>query len=322
VLNFLKSSQVQVPFVFAIALGLSWWAYFVFHVEPIHSKTSGPLFSLLQSQKLSIWFIAPVQFLLWLGLSFYWNIIMERLEILTRRNYLPFFFFGATSLLFLQQHELDPILWGLLFVLPALDKLIRIPEYTELTQLIFDTCFLLGLAALIHPLYLLLATFLIPAFFYQKIGVIRYYFVGVLALFLPSLLTMGFFYLLDIKFEFILPDLTNFNLSSLKTGLPYLPVLLIFILSIPNFIRNLTVNKMSVRNAWLMIIWFIAISFSASLFDVFAIETGILVASAPLSAILSQSILNERKKRFSGILFLLFIITWIWVSIFEWLFNA
>ena len=182
-IRFFRSSQTGLLIIVPL-LALAWFVPFV--LKPVDSfveiqKHPMPLYEWLANGAGRLPFL--VQLLIsWLLISaeaIYLNQLIIKFEIFPRISFLPALFFVTLSVLFPEMQKIQPALFTNLILLIVLDKTFSMYKNPEPLREVFDSSFLLAIAALLQSSSIAFYIFLLLAFitllpFYWRVWVISF----------------------------------------------------------------------------------------------------------------------------------------------------
>jgi hypothetical protein len=160
-------------------------------------------------------------------------------------------------------HFFSPLFFSLFFILLGLNRVLKVYHQKSILSEVFDAGFYLGLGAIFYyPVGLLLISF----WFYISMNrafSLREYFFPLFGFSIPFFFLSVFYFYYDLPFDFldIIPEpsvASLINLGSLTQRVFLILTVLIFLLSIIFFIKQIAHSKIKDKNSrWLMIILFL-----------------------------------------------------------------
>ncbi|MBK6640604.1 MAG: hypothetical protein KBH11_04110 [Bacteroidia bacterium] len=318
IINIFKNSQpaslVIIP-VFMVAMWLLGW------------QTGGglivqnpmPLYNLVlwMMESAPAWFPGLIGFLLTTAQVFYLNHIIIKHEVLFKNSYLPALFYMLFLTFIPQFLSFNPVIITNTFLLLALDKIFRLYKSTNPLPLVFDTCFLIGVATLFYlPAISFFLLFAISILILKTFSW-RDWMVGIVGLLLPFFFAFVYYFWYDgldeLKEKFFLNNIRQLidtgGLALQGYRITLVVITLITILAIIRIRQNFYKNATRIRNYQQVIFMFMLVALLSLAFAGSVAVYRFSIVTIPLGTMISYYFLAAKKAWISEVIFWLLIAT-------------
>lgn len=195
-LRFARSTQPYVLVIVMLAVGVMWFTV------PVGGESCNVpaisiyrwLYDLSKSNGFLIHLTGLVSLLLMASLVIQLN---TKYLFIGQRSYLPGILFLLFSLLVHQSHNFHPVLWAGILLLFAIDRLLGTYRYDSLSYRVFDAAFFIGLSAVFYPSLLFLLLFCLLVLPILRPFYWREWLLVLVGMALPFYFTYALLYLLD-----------------------------------------------------------------------------------------------------------------------------
>lgn len=260
--------------------------------------------------------IAPVvSILLVVAEAVILNVLAQQFHLLRNQTFLPALLYVIMMCSFPEILFLHPVLFANLFILFALKRCLDLSSNTNSLSVAFDSAFLIGIGSLFYfPVIVFLFFVLVSLALFRSFS-LREWIIAALGLLLPYLFIGVYYYWYDaldvlwkekIVGSFSIGDNSaGITLKSYYTLAGYL--ILLLIISIPNYISEMGRNKASIRSSLRLFIWLLVLSAVSWLMAPPNALFHFCLAAIPVSILFANFFLNTGRA-FAEIVFALLII--------------
>ncbi len=309
-LKFFKGPHpINAIFIVLIAIGMRAGLWFV-EAHSIAIPSGGSFFgdAILEAVNQNLLLSAALSLLIVLAGAFYFNQIIHKRELLDGFNYMPALFYillmtARPSLLFF-----TPQVAMTVFLLPALDKILKLSVSHTSGTLVFDSAFFIGLATMFYtPAVSLLFTLFLAMLLFDA-GRFKNWIYALIGFVLPFLLIDGFAYVFADNFQSnavsILQHLSAYDYHILTNpGRGDLLFLATLLWALAAYIKKAGSGTSRERKSYSLLAWSTLVSIAAIPVQQGA-ETGFAIIAAFAAFIFTVFHLNVSRWFWSDISFL------------------
>jgi hypothetical protein len=254
--------------------------------------------------------------------SLYLKSIATRHKLFTRYTYIPAFVYLLVTSIYPPFNSFNETLLINWFLLGAVDIMFGFTQTSQPRKLIFNTSFLLSLAAMFQ--FTMLAYF-----FLLLVGMVMFrsfnlgeWSVAMMGYTTPPYFLVGILFLAD-RFHLLnqWPHI-GFNLSSSVSSIAaiigtIMGLLILLASGVYAMQQNVAMSNIYVRRDWIAISFYLIISVFVALLTDQQVKSAWLITMPALSIVISHALLLEKNQRFSNFIFyfsLLFLIFCLWAN--------
>ncbi|HYX07670.1 MAG TPA: DUF6427 family protein [Bacteroidales bacterium] len=238
-----------------------------------------------------------------------------RYIIITERTNLPALFYILLSSSIVGLNRLNPVIFGALFLLLAIDRILESYKQEGLSYRYFEAALLLGVGSLFYANLIFFVFILWVALIMLRPFYWREWVFTILGVIIPYLFLFSFFYLNDVSFSEslqrvttnILPDHTAFSFK--KPYTIFLIYLFFLIVVVSEYmVRHFPTKKIQARKTFMLFFWlFLSTPAIYLLVPSTSIEL-IYILAIPLSFVLSHYFVFAKSKWLPEALFIILLI--------------
>lgn len=329
-LKTLKGTGPGVIFLLIIFLILLWarvWFNAPLEYQPQAASWSTPLYKLLLSLTTvvpSAIYILPSLFIItMMFLMVNFNTIAF---FINERTFLPAFFYLTLVSLFPEFQRLTPIMPAAVFLMIALMRIADSYRVTGISYNFFDAAFLISTGSMFYPGLIWFGILVFIGIAVFRSGSFIEIVSAVIGLIAPYFVAAGIFYMTDANFNELGKQFAG-NLFNEVSVYPYskpLIVILIFIgitllASLAFLLGRVNTKKIRSRKIFFLLIWMLLLN-AALFFILPAVSVEMIwLAAIPVSYILAHYFIYVKGKIFPEIVFVLFIVSVIFLQVSGWL---
>jgi len=308
------ASYVIVPVFILIFLTLSWRGPGDYVVQ-----NPMPLYDLVLSFVSGIpeWVTGFFVWAILVSQVFHLNYIIGKHEVLYRNSYLPALLFTIFSVMLPQFMSFHPVLLVNSILIFIFDKLFKIYKNPSPLPMVFDACFLIGVATLIYLPSISLILLFAASVLLLKTFSWRDWPIGFIGLCLPFLFVVLYYFWIDgideLKTKFFLNDISRlidtggFTLQGYRITLGVISVLTL--LTLFRISQNFYKNTTRIRNFQQVIFIFLVVALLSLVVTGSSAIYRFSILTIPLSTMVSYYFLAGKKAWVNEVLFWILIAT-------------
>lgn len=302
-IRFFKSSfYIQYLVLIAIAVVL-WLRAYLAPCQPYDTSDTTPLFNLLTGVLPADPLIRSIPALALLIIeALLLNLFLIRHELLPKNSLL-----GALLFILLMSQvpyaiSLNPVLCAGIFIIPAFDRILNTYGKADPTKDVFSAAFLLALASLFYFPVVFLLVLLFLSFVIFGTFSIRILFVALAGIFAVYLYLLVYYFLCDklegqyclyIEWFSSFPALNP--VYDISQYIIWGMIAMLFITAMLHAITHMNEWNIKVRKKVLLNLWFIVFAFATLVYEGDMLHLGLLLASIPVSVVISAYYANQKK---------------------------
>lgn len=278
-----------------------------------------PLYNLLQAAVMVLpeWLAGLIVAALLISQVFHLNHVVAKHEVLYKNSYLPMLFFAVFLVVLPPFMNFHPVLFVNTVLIFILDKLFRIYKNPAPLPLVFDTCFLIGVATLIYlPAISLFVLFAIGILILKTFSW-RDWLIGVLGLVLPFFfIFLSYFWydrLGELRNLLIPDDITSMwdarGIALQGYRITIAVVSVVMLLTLYRIRQNFFKNATRIRNFQQVIFIYLGVALLSLAFTGSAAVYRFAILTIPISIMISYYFLAGKKAWINEVLFWLLIAT-------------
>ncbi len=297
-----------VPVFILVFLIVSWHGPGEFVV-----KNPMPLYDLvlMLTAQIPEWLSGALVFLLLVSQVFHLNYIIGKHEVLYKNSYLPALFMTIFMVMIPQFIAVHPVIFVNSILIFILDKLFRTYKNPYPLPLLFDTCFLIGIATLIYLPSVSLFVLFVIAVLILKPFAWRDWLVGITGLLLPFFFAFLYYFWHDslklFQSKFLFSDLGKYwdpvGLVLRGYRITIVVVTLVFVLTMIRIRQNFYKNSNRVKSYQQVIFIALLISLASLAVTASASAYRFAILTIPVSIMVSYYFLSAKKSWFSELVF-------------------
>jgi hypothetical protein len=196
ILNIFKRSQPVSFVILPVAGAILWITGWMDHSGMVITNPM-PLYYL------TIWTINPLPFsfagvislALVISQVFHFNSIVQKHEVLNRTSYVPALTFFLMSAMIPAFTTFNPIIFANSILLIVIDKTFRIYKNPNPVPLIFDSCFLIGVATMFYLPAIIFFLFFITCLFILKTVAIKEILISITGILIPFIFVVTWYFM-------------------------------------------------------------------------------------------------------------------------------
>lgn len=311
-IRFLKSNNAS-ALLFLPAIAIVIWVFGFIHPFVLPVKHTMPLYELMAGSFTNIpWLSCLIALVLVIGEAFLLNYIVNENEVLSKQNYLPALFY----IVFMSNNNamltLHPLLFGNLFLLFAIQKLLSSYRKDKAFSEAFDAGLLISIASLFYfPFAVFLPLLGIGLIILRPFNW-REWLISSIGALIPYLFVITFFFLYD-RLDYLFYDKMFYQFIREKPKLDFPKTFyfmisvgwLIILFSIGKIIVGVGIGSQRTKKSIIFLVWFFFLS-AFSILLAPEISTKYFSAMAiPAAVFCSKYFANIKKEWWAEFLFLL-----------------
>lgn len=311
-IKFFKSNNAS-ALLFLPAIAIVIWVFGFIHPTVLPVKHTMPLYELMAGSFINIpWLSCLIALILVVGEAFLLNFIVNENEVLSKQNYLPALFY----IVFMSNNNamltLHPLLFGNLFLLLAIQKLLSSYRKDKAFSEAFDAGLLISIASLFYfPFAVFLPLLGIGLIILRPFNW-REWLISFIGALIPYLFVITFYFLYD-KLDYLFFDKMFYQFIRKKPSLDFPKTFyfmigvgwLIVLFSIGKIIVGVGIGSQRTKKSIIFLVWFFFLS-ALSILVAPEISTKYFSAMAiPAAVFCSNYFANIKKEWWAEFLFLL-----------------
>jgi len=301
IVNLFRHTQTISVFII-LSLCILIWMGFSFEISETTDYTTNSLYNYLVNPILKSVFAERIL----VGLLVFWqciimNRIMVRQKILSINSFYPALFYFLLISISPEVIHLSPALLSIGFILLALKKILSSYLEKEAYSNVFDSAFLISLAALIHPPFLIFIPLVwIGMSIFSQVEW-RHWILSIIAIACPWFITytMATFFSIDqLNLSSFLDFLLEENQTIVLNWGDFISLSafgLLSIVSIIELINSLRQKNIKARKSYVLILWILLLALAYSYLSKDNFHIKLLIYAVPLSAIISNYYYFHKK---------------------------
>ena len=256
---------------------------------------------------------------------FYLNFLVQKHEITEKQNHFPGVFLALFSAVFLHSSELYPLFVSTVFFLGAIDNFLSIYREESSGPKIFNGSFMLGVAGIISPAYLLFLFIPFISLMIFKPFKFREWIFASLGILTPFVFPTFYFFMLDknflsvyteIKHAFSFPHIPVFHS---KTAFFTIITSAIFASAVLSVLGRKQTKKIKSQKSRAVFIWIFIFSIPGLFFAPHSALIPFVVSVTPISVFLGDFTGTMKKNFLAGLLFTVLFASFLYLC---WNFNS
>jgi hypothetical protein len=304
--RFLKSNSASALILLPL-IAFAIWAFGFVSPTIVSFKHTMPLYELIARGLSGIpWLATLIAALLVIGEAFLLNYIVNENEVLTKQNYLP----AALYILYMSNNNamlmLHPALFGNLFILFAINKLLSSYRKDNAFSQAFDAGLLISLATLFYFPYVVFLPLLGIALILMRPFNWREWIISFLGAVIPFVFVVTYYFWNDIL-DYLLFDKMFYFIVKEKPRMDFPPSFyvmmvigwFIILLSLAKIFQGVGIGSQKTKKSIILLIWFFFFS-ALSIFIAPEISTKYFSALAIPTAVFSANYFSNIKKGWWG----------------------
>ncbi len=247
--------------------------------------------------------------------GFFLNYVLNKLEIMLERTYMPALFYCLIMSCCKELTGFYPLLISNFFILLVLLKIGQSYRVDQAYSSIFNASLLIAIASLFYFPVIFIYPVIWVTLIVIRPFIWREWIISLMGLFLPYLYAFSYYFITD-KVNFFLFDKIFFPSSDMAISLKGMPVpflivasvlLLLTLLSLGALLKGWPVNTIFSRNFLVVLLWLLGLSLlSFSMAPIYNIRY-LMLMTIPLAAFMANFFMVTRMKWLSELLLWLFI---------------
>ncbi|OFY99478.1 MAG: hypothetical protein A3K10_06070 [Bacteroidetes bacterium RIFCSPLOWO2_12_FULL_31_6] len=291
-------------------------------IYPISIEYNGmPLYSIINwSTFNSPYFTSIVAFIIIIIQGIYINLWVNRHDLIINSSYLPSLLYIILASLLPEFRTLSPTLIASIFILLACDSLLSMYKQKYVDNLVFNASFLIAIASLFSFQAVFFYCIVIVALIIFRPFSWREWMISVCGFLVPYIFIFTWMILTNKEINVITECFSSIDTLFVSTNVLIRNTVgcLIFILIIISYLKiskYLNSTSVKIKKGYLLMNWLIVISLISFLIFHLDGNSRFIYLSIPFSIFLSNYFLLSPKSFIAEVLFILFLLTTIFVQI-------